>query len=108
MVGSEGFEPSITSARGSVETFSNGFAVSKGLSKEIDAVELLTKYEEFARVDLRLEPSTIKNHQYKLRPFLNWLGDKPLTKEVLRAYLGLHTNDSSYQYSNILKAGEIP
>jgi integrase len=66
--------------------------------------ELLTRFREFLKVDLRRSDKTAYEHKYYIKKFLNWL-TKPVeeaTIEDVRQYLKSLKDISSAQYKNIL------
>jgi integrase/recombinase XerD len=76
-----------------------------GLSSE----ELLTKFREFLKVDLRRSDKTAYEHTYYIKKFLNKL-PKPVesaTVEDVREYLKSLKGVSSAQYKNILMALKV-
>ena len=75
----------------------------------IPTEELLTKFREFLKVDLRRSSKTVYEHTYYVKKFLNAL-TKPVettTAEDVREYLKSLNNASSAQYKNILMALKI-
>jgi integrase len=75
----------------------------------IPTEELLTKFREFLKVDLRRSSKTAYEHTYYVKKFLNAL-TKPVettTAEDVREYLKSLSNASSAQYKNILMALKI-
>jgi len=71
--------------------------------------ELLTKFREFLKVDLRRSDKTAYEHKYYIKKFLNAL-TKPVenaTVEDVRQYLKSLKSISSAQYKNILMALKI-
>jgi len=75
----------------------------------IPTEELLTKFREFLKVDLRRSSKTAYEHTYCVKKFLNAL-TKPVetaTVEDVREYLKSLSNASSAQYKNILMALKI-
>ena len=80
-------------------------APASGISSE----ELLTKFREFLKVDLRRSDKTAYEHKYYIKKFLNAL-TKPVedaTIEDVRQYLKSLKDISSAQYKNILMALKI-
>jgi integrase/recombinase XerD len=75
----------------------------------IPTEELLTKFREFLKVDLRRSDKTAYEHKYYIKKFLNAL-TKPVedaTIEDVRQYLKSLKGISSAQYKNILMALKI-
>jgi len=75
----------------------------------IPTEELLTKFREFLKVDLRRSSKTAYEHTYYVKKFLNAL-TKPVestTAEDVRGYLKSLSNASSAKYKNILMALKI-
>jgi len=71
--------------------------------------ELLTKFREFLKVDLRRSDKTAYEHKYYIKKFLNTL-TKPVenaTIEDVRQYLKNLKDISSAQYKNILMALKV-
>jgi integrase len=71
--------------------------------------ELLTKFREFLKVDLRRSDKTAYEHKYYIKKFLNAL-TKPVedaTIEDVRQYLKSLKGISSAQYKNILMALKV-
>jgi integrase len=77
---------------------------ASGVSSE----ELLGKFREFLRVDLRRSKKTAYEHTYYMRRFLNELAMSPETvsSDDIRGYLK-SLNVSSAQYKNILMAFKV-
>jgi integrase len=75
----------------------------------IPTEELLTKFREFLKVDLRRSDKTAYEHTYYVKKFLNAM-TKPVestTIEDVREYLKSLKGISSAQYKNILMALKI-
>ena len=75
----------------------------------IPSKELLTKFREFLKVDLRRSDKTAYEHTYYIKKFLNEL-PKPVesaTVEDVREYLKSLKSVSSAQYKNILMALKV-
>jgi integrase len=75
----------------------------------IPSEQLLTKFREFLKVDLRRSDKTAYEHTYYIKKFLNEL-PKPVesaTVEDVREYLKSLKRASSAQYKNILMALKV-
>jgi len=68
------------------------------IHKEID------DFNNFMLIDLQLNISTVKGHIREVRKFLNFVKNRPLSREIIREYLMLHRSKSSYVYKNVLSA----
>ncbi|MEM3734628.1 MAG: tyrosine-type recombinase/integrase [Nitrososphaerales archaeon] len=63
----------------------------------------LEAYGEFLRVDLQLDPKSVKAYKSIAREFLRHLGDRPISAEVVREYLKGFLDSSTATYANRIK-----
>jgi len=69
--------------------------------------EMLDRFRRFLTVDLQRKRLTVQGHVEAIQRFLTWLGDKRVTRSVLRDYLDLYRDKSSSTYANQLKALKV-
>jgi len=68
---------------------------------------ILMKFRRFMTVDLELKPLTIKGHAQAIARLLKWLGDRPVTRDVLRDYLETYKDEAESTYANQLKSLKV-
>jgi hypothetical protein len=68
--------------------------------------EILSEFETFCAVDLQLTKGTARGHVDQIKRFWNWLGERPITQNVIREYL-IQRNEKPCTYANRLKSLKV-
>jgi len=69
--------------------------------------ELIANFKRFLEVDLQREKTTVSGHAQGITRFLQWLGSREVTKDVLRAYLDQYRTKDRDTYANQLKSLKV-
>jgi len=85
-----------------VSTSSEGLSPHQAMSEEG-----MTKFREFLEVDLQREPRTVYGHVWQLLRFREWLGDRDVTRDVIREYLLYLKRENPGEYKNSLSALKV-
>lgn len=87
-------------------------AFAIGTSKDsVDRVPVLPQIDEFRKfllVDQRKTPNTAYHHCREMKHFFGWLGEKPVSVDAIRTYLGTRFEGKSQEtYKNCLSALKV-
>lgn len=68
---------------------------------------MIQKFRRFLEVDLQRKQRTVYGHIRHITRFLEWLGDRPVSRGVLREYLDPFRAQAASTYANQLKSLKI-